>query len=135
MDPIDHTPLDAAIRETREELGLDLERHGQNLGALSAVPATAHGKPVPLVISPFVFSLCETPPPPSLTPNHEVQEVVWIPIDFFLNPSHRTRMQREIAGIPVNLPCYDYQSRRIWGLTLRMVDELLAIVRGQASSI
>ncbi|MBK8013845.1 MAG: CoA pyrophosphatase [Deltaproteobacteria bacterium] len=131
MDPVDRTPLDAAVRETREELGLDLERHGQNIGALSPVPATAHGKPVPLIISPFVFSVGEAPP---LALNHEVQEVVWIPISFFLDPRHRTHMRRAIADVPVTLPCYNYQSRCIWGLTLRMVDELLAILRGLAAT-
>jgi hypothetical protein len=31
--------------------------------------------------------------------------------------------------ISLNLPCYHYEGRRIWGLTLKMLDEFLGVVK------
>lgn len=125
MDPEDHGPLSAARRETREELGLDLDHHGELFGELSHVPAMAHGKPLPMVVVPFVFGLRETPP---LVPDaSEVQEALWVPFDFLADAKNRRTMDRTIAGVPMKLPCYHFEGRVIWGLTLRMLDELLQI--------
>src|SRR5690349_5327166 len=71
VDESDADPLAAAIRETREELGLDLVASGRKLGELSHLVAMAHGKPLPMTVVPFVFALHTDPP---LVLNHEVQE-------------------------------------------------------------
>ena len=69
QDPGDPSPLAAAIRETREELDLDLERGGVCLGRLSDVAAVSRGRPLSLVIIPFVFRIQGEP---AFDPNHEV---------------------------------------------------------------
>jgi hypothetical protein len=33
-------------------------------------------------------------------------------------------------GLPLPMPCYTYRGRVIWGLTLRIVDELLEVAAG-----
>src|SRR5438105_2270539 len=43
VDHDDPDALAAAVRETREELGLDLGVHGEKLGELSHLVAMAHG--------------------------------------------------------------------------------------------
>lgn len=119
----DAEPLAAAVRETREEVGLDLTASGTHLGRLSDVAAIGRGRPLPLVIAPFVFALGE---PLELTPNDEVQEAVWVPLPFLADRANRGTMRWRYHGLPVPLPCYRFEGRLIWGLTLKMVDELLS---------
>jgi 8-oxo-dGTP pyrophosphatase MutT (NUDIX family) len=126
VDPGDATPFEAALRETREELGLDLRARARLLGRLSQVRTVARGRPLRMVIEPFVFELDGRP---ELIPNHEVEEAVWVPLAFLAEPSNRSRMMWTRGGLPVPLPCYRYGGRLIWGLTLRMVDELLSLAR------
>jgi len=127
VDPTDLGPLSAARRETLEEISLDLERDGALIGELSHVPAVAHGKRVPMVILPYVFELRGDP---ELVPDtREVAETVWVPLPFLANHDNRETMKRTFGGVPVTLPCYFYEGRRIWGLTLRMLDELVEVIQ------
>jgi 8-oxo-dGTP pyrophosphatase MutT (NUDIX family) len=127
VDPGDADALAAARRETREELGLDLDRAGRLLGRLSDVaPRTLHRS---LAISPFVFELelAEVP----LVANEEVQEALWIPLAFLADAANRSVFLWTGGGVPLPFPCYRWgEERVIWGLTLRIVDELLAVLAG-----
>jgi 8-oxo-dGTP pyrophosphatase MutT (NUDIX family) len=130
VDPGDETSLAGALREAREELDLDLTRHGRLLGRLSDVRAVARGRRLPLVIEPYVFELRGAP---VLTPNHEVATVVWVPLSFLTDHGHRSTMQWRVDNISIPLPCYRYNEHVIWGLTLQMLDELLELLQ-QGSS-
>jgi 8-oxo-dGTP pyrophosphatase MutT (NUDIX family) len=121
IDGADRDPLAAAIRETREEIALDLTA-APLVGRLSPVPTKAHGKLRPMVIEPFVFELTYEP---VCELSHEVAEIVWVPIDFFRDATNRRTMDWKL----LKLPCYHYRECVIWGLTLRMVDELVAALR------
>lgn len=123
IDAGDPSPLAAAIREAREELGLDVERDGELLGALPVVRTHLRKGPGPRHVAPFVFALRGDPP---LEPNHEVQEAMWVPLDFLRERRNRGRFVWMGRGVPAVLPCYRWQGRVIWGLTLRMIDDLLA---------
>ncbi len=125
VEPSDADPMAGAIRETREEVDLDLERHGEYLGRLDDVRAIGRGRPMALVITPFVFTVAECPP---LEPNHEVAAIVWVPVEFLRDRSNRETMEYRRAGLELELPCYRYQDHLIWGMTLGMVDELLSLV-------
>lgn len=125
LDASDDTTLAAALRETREEIGLNLERTGESIGRLSDVSAVGRGRPVSMVITPFVFVVEDVPP---LVPNHEVAAVVWVPTEFLVDHSNRETMEYQRAGLSLDLPCYRYKEHLIWGMTLGMVDELLSLV-------
>jgi 8-oxo-dGTP pyrophosphatase MutT (NUDIX family) len=130
VDADDSGPLGAVVRETREEIGLDLDRSGRLLGELSHVPAMAHGRPVPMVIFPFVFELAGEV---ALQPDQdEVQEALWVPFSFLLDEHNRGSIEKKIAGVPMKLPAYRLDGRILWGLTLKMVDELLELCRQSA---
>jgi 8-oxo-dGTP pyrophosphatase MutT (NUDIX family) len=127
VDPGDADPLAAARRETREELSLDLETSASLLGRLSDV------KPISLrtslAIAPFVFALRDGDA--ALVPNDdEVQEALWIPWSFLARGENRSTFFWTRNGVPLPLPCYRWDGRVIWGLTLRMVDELRDLVEG-----
>jgi len=128
VDPGDDGTLDAAIRETREEVGLDLVGAGRLIGRLSDVAAVGRGRPMSLVIEPFVFALGQVP---ELVPNHEVAAVVWVPFGFLLDRTNRSSLDYRYGEHTVRLPCYRYRGHVIWGLTFAMVDELVELL-GQA---
>jgi 8-oxo-dGTP pyrophosphatase MutT (NUDIX family) len=123
----DKDPRAAAIRETREEVGLDLQVIGTPLGRLSDVAAVGRGRPLSLVVEPYVFSIEDRP---ELEPNHEVAEVVWVPLNFLLDRSNRSTIPWQHGEVTVNLPCYRFNDHVIWGLTFGMVDELVTLLEG-----
>jgi 8-oxo-dGTP pyrophosphatase MutT (NUDIX family) len=125
VDPGDAGPRAAAVRETREEVGLDLSSLGEQIGRLSDVAAIGRGRPMNMVITPFVYTVDSVPP---LEPNYEVETVVWVPASFLADHHNRESMEWQRAGLSLELPCYRYQDHLIWGLTLGMVDELLSLV-------
>lgn len=115
----DRNSLAAAARETWEEIGVDIAAHGQLLARLSDLVSVPHrGQRRPLIVSPYVFAMRTLP---ILTLNHEVADVVWVPLRFFADRGNRGNT--DWRGF--KLACYTFHSYRIWGLSLQMVDELL----------
>ena len=128
VDDDDASPEAAAIRETEEEVGLRLESHARLLGRLSDVTAVARGRRLGLVIEPFVFELVKAS---ELRLNAEVQEALWVPLGFFFNEANRSSLTYDFEDRTYELPCYRYDGRVVWGLTLRMLDEVLEILSGR----
>ena len=126
VDPGDASTLAAALRETREEIGLDLERVGRPLGRLSEVRTHLPLGSVPHSVVPFAFAV-EGDPPLSL--NEEVQEALWVPLSFLLDRGNRSSITWVRKGLPLPMPCYRYEGRVIWGLTLKIVDEVIAVAK------
>ena len=124
VEPADASPLDAALRETREEIGLDLAALGRPLGSLSEVRTHLPLGSVPHSVVPFAFSVDGDPP---LAPNEEVQEALWVPLSFLADGRNRSSFTWVRKGLPLPMPCLRYEGRVIWGLTLRIVDELVAV--------
>lgn len=127
VDPSDPTPLAAALRETREEIALDLEALGRPLGRLSEVRTHLPLGSVPHSVVPFAFAVDGDP---QLTRNEEVQEVLWVPLSFLLHRGNRSAFTWVRKGLPLPMPCYTFEGRVIWGLTLKIVDELIEVAGG-----
>jgi 8-oxo-dGTP pyrophosphatase MutT (NUDIX family) len=121
----DISTLHTARRETWEEIGLDTEQHTQYRGRLSDIVTRSHRGRRAMVVTPYVFTIDDVP---ELAINHEVAEVLWVPLTFLTDANNRQRMQWQVKKVQLDLPCYFYQERRIWGLSLRMLDELLVLV-------
>ena len=125
VDPVDGGPLATAVREAREELALDLERDGELLGALPVARTHLRSGQGPLWVAPFVFELTSAP---RLVPNDEVQEAVWVPLGFLLDPANRGSFAWTGRGATIQMPCVRYEGRLIWGLTLKMLGDLLGLL-------
>ena len=121
----DRDEMAAAMRETRVELGLDLAGEGEPLGRLSDVAAVSRGRPLSLVIVPYVFMIRGQP---QLVLNHEVADFVWVPLSYLADYDNRSTVEWRLGGMTIPLPCYRYRDKLIWGLTFGMVDELLSIL-------
>ena len=126
-DPTDKNGFEVALRETREEVGLALTPDDHCLGRLSDINARPSRRVLGMAVSAFVFHLQRDV---KFVPNYEVAEVVWIPLSFLLDTANRERMVWERGNIKLPLPCYFYEGKRIWGLSLAMLDELMDVLEG-----
>lgn len=123
-DPGDPDLAATAIRETAEEVGLQLPRAALIGGLDDVVPRT----PVlpPIAVRPFVFAL---PQLPVLTPNREVAAVRWVPLEHLLHPATYHAVRIQLRGEDREFPAYQLEDAIVWGLTERVLTGLLAHLR------
>jgi 8-oxo-dGTP pyrophosphatase MutT (NUDIX family) len=127
-DPDDADVVATAVRETREEVGIDLNADGEPIGRLDELRAIARHQPLDLVISPVVFAL--RGPAPLTLSAREVESAVWVPLAFFASPAARATYTRTLEGIESEFPAFRYDRYTIWGLTHRILTGFLEIVGG-----
>jgi 8-oxo-dGTP pyrophosphatase MutT (NUDIX family) len=122
-DAEDPTPLQTALRETREELGIDVTGV-RVLGALDEVP-TLGG--TGFRIQPFVGVL---PQGLEYKPNPmEVEFIIEVPLAHLLDPTaHRTE-PHHVRGVEYEVDFYTYETHVIWGATGRILRHLLHLAR------
>lgn len=128
MDKGDAHGYAVAVRETEEEVGLVLGEEDKCIGRLSDIITRPRRGPFGMAVTPFVFRLEREV---EFNPNEEVAEVVWVPLEFLLDTGNREQMEWRYKGLKMALPCYYYQGRCIWGLSLMMLDELMDLVEGR----
>jgi 8-oxo-dGTP pyrophosphatase MutT (NUDIX family) len=110
--------LATAVRETVEEIGLDLATTSEALGALDEVRAMARMRPLELTILPFVFRLVR---PAALQLSAEVTSVHWLSLAALLGADLRSTMDYVHDGTSLRFPCVRVDEVVIWGLTYRML--------------
>ena len=125
-DPQDRSNFSCALRETEEELGVDLSLWGAPLGELSDVNTGWRKDRPEMLVTPFIFSVSELP---ELTPNDEVDDVVWVPLHFLMDEGNREPLEWEWKGQKMETDSYLYDCYRIWGLSLMMIDEMMGLLR------
>ena len=125
MDDGDLDLIDAAIRETEEEIGLDL-RESHLIGPLSHQRAAPRGRTIDMLVAPYVFVVESMP---SLTLNHEVDEVVWGSFnDMFKGHNHDVEF-RAVADAQIPFNGYRIEQQHfVWGLTYRTLQTLFTAV-------
>jgi 8-oxo-dGTP pyrophosphatase MutT (NUDIX family) len=124
QDPAEADLVTTAIRETAEEVGLDL-RPEHLLGSLDDVVPRTPSLP-PIAVRPFVFALDRRP---ELTLNPEVAAARWIPLDLLLHPDTYHSVQLEIRGESREFPAYRLDDSVVWGMTERILTKLVEHVR------
>lgn len=109
--------LSTAIREAREETGIDLDA-AEMLGALDDVnPRSPHLPPI--FVRPFVFALQHRPP--HTNSPAEVQRSFWIPFRTLLDPATSDQITLTFRGVPRTFTAYKVEGEVIWGMTERIV--------------
>jgi len=116
-DPQDLNPLETACRETQEEIGVDLSATDQ-LGRLDDLQGRHGGRSREMVISCFVFGAHGVD---RFIPNHEVGDVVTLPISTLLDPSAQREVPWPQAGRVFPGIYVGGGERVIWGLTYRFL--------------
>ncbi len=122
-DATDRDLLHTALRETEEELGVTLSP-SQLVAPLDDLEAIAHGRRTGMVIRPYVFTQT-TPLPPLRVPNREVAEVVWTPLAPLFDGTSDTAFPYRMGDTVWDLPAWKVQQHIVWGLTHRIVSNLL----------
>ncbi|MBP2637404.1 MAG: nudL [Firmicutes bacterium] len=142
----DDTPLDAALRETVEELGVTREEIVA-LGAMDLVVS-----PIGVMLYPFVVHLATER---AFVPNvDEVAEVFTVPLSFLLAAKPQTAFMetatRPLEGFPYELlppeypqgyrrrakyPVlfYQYNNYVIWGITARVLAAFISLCQDRVS--
>ena len=85
----------------------------------------ARGRPVDLVIAPFVFRLRA---PAEGAPSHEVGSLHWLSLERLLAPETRSTLEYAHEGTVLELPCLRIDGLVIWGLTYRMFASLASLL-------
>ena len=108
--------LDTSIRETREEIGIDISR-SQVVGQLKPVTTLNSG----FTITPFITVQDIVQ---SLNPNSEIESILEIPLipllktmDEDKDPTHKSIQE---------MYTFTFQNHLIWGASARMLKQILA---------
>jgi 8-oxo-dGTP pyrophosphatase MutT (NUDIX family) len=109
IDATDASPLDTALREAEEEIGLSrefidpigyLDLYGTSFG-FRILPAVARIKPG------FKLRINQS----------EVDDVFEVPLAFLMNPVNHQTHSKEFRGIERSYYAMPYEERYIWGAT------------------
>jgi 8-oxo-dGTP pyrophosphatase MutT (NUDIX family) len=121
VELIDPGPLEAALRESQEEVGID-PRHVRILGQLDQVTAASSFLVTPFVgVIPFPYTF-------SLNPA-ETAAVFSVPVTALLDPNCMTVESRPLnpRGSTYH---FQYEGWDIWGATAKMIKQLLELAYG-----
>lgn len=99
-DPEDESDMAAAIRETREEVGLDLSTSEclQAGNLPERIVASTFGRVPLMVLCPYIFVHTAKVTPPLKPSPAEVASVHWVPLRALLSPKLRTREYVDTAS-------------------------------------
>jgi 8-oxo-dGTP pyrophosphatase MutT (NUDIX family) len=116
IDKGDASPLDSALREAEEEIGLD-RAHVTPLGYLDLYLTTLGYRIVPVI--------SRVEPPFKLTLNTgEVDAAFEVPLNFLMNLNNVERHARDWQGITRHYYVITFGERTIWGVTAGILRNL-----------
>ena len=124
QEPTDPTLLDTAIRETREEIGVDIAEHGALLGVLDELGPSSPRLP-PLSILPHVAVVERSLP---LVLSREVASAFWVPLETLRDPTASREVDLDLATGVMRVSSLSYKEHIIWGLTERILRQFFALL-------
>lgn len=120
----DPTLADTAIRETREETGIDLVSDGTVIGTLDDLRPNTVRLPA-VIVRPYVVLLNKFEP---LLLSDEVALAFWIPLEAFKDAPAWRDTDVLARGVQMNRRAFHHQGQVIWGMTERILAQLLALL-------
>lgn len=117
-DSCDKTLLETAVREVIEELGIQIATTEKFFTLRELYIPPSH-----FLVQPYLCFIRELP---ELNPNHEIAEIVHLPVEHLLQKEILT--QHEIEIFPTKelrkVPAIAFQKHYIWGATAMMLYEI-----------
>jgi 8-oxo-dGTP pyrophosphatase MutT (NUDIX family) len=117
--------LATAVRETKEEVGIDLLNGGRFLGRLPAITPDNRLLPrieiIPFVaIAPAIFTIER---------NHEVDTVFWVSLCHLKREGLSAEFRMNIGEVVKKWPAYPSEEGPIWGITERILTGFLSSLK------
>lgn len=125
-EPGDSSLVDTATRETREETGLELDRDGTFIGTLDDLRPRINRLP-DVIVRPYVVLLDACPP---LVLSTEVALAFWIPLAVLRDSGSWHDTPILARGIPISARAFHHEGHVIWGLTERILGQLIGLLAG-----
>lgn len=119
----DASLLHTALRETREEVGINLEPDAV-IGKLSPVYIPVSN----FLVQPFVAVMHSEPR--YYADPREVVDIINVPLQHFLNPDVKTKQHITVGkNMRMHVPGYTLGERLLWGATAMMMSEVEYLLR------
>ena len=117
----DETPVQAALRETYEELGISPDRVTV-LGQLPGVHMPTSRQCVTPIVGYTETAIFQPSPA-------EVAEILVVPLHDLVGYTTILYYPRLIKGVEVDVPYFAIQNKKIWGATAIIIAEFVAVWR------
>ncbi len=117
MQPGDVTAMDTAVRETKEEVGIDLRKDAKFLGYSEPMP-THTGT---MEVVPCVFLLSHDV---GVGGSQEVASYRWVGLNRLLSAESRSTFPLTRGEDRMDLPAFKVDDYVVWGLTHRIVSSM-----------
>jgi len=115
---------DTALRETREETGIDLRNDGTVIGTLDDLRPQTTGLPA-IIVRPYVVLLKRAD---SLLLSDEVALAFWVPLEELRQAGSWRDTSVFARGIQLTARAFHHEGHVIWGMTERILAQLLALL-------
>lgn len=120
------TLIETAIRETREEIGINIDLESPEWELLGEYPKNFVSVS-DYLITPFIFLY--TPKNGNkieyVPDEYEIVEAFDVPLEHLLNPKNMRIEKREWQGVLFDIHYYKYKDRTIWGVTGMLLNDFL----------
>jgi 8-oxo-dGTP pyrophosphatase MutT (NUDIX family) len=133
----DASLLAAAVRETFEEVGVNLGAGGEVLGRLGVVepksPLAPRVSVAPFVaVAPAEYHVRrEGEAVPPLVLSEEVAAAFWVPVSALRSGGRSEVFKMVFAGVEREWPAYPSEHGPIWGITERILTEFLETMNAE----
>lgn len=123
MESADNSKLETAIRETYEEVGININSSGRILGSLDDVnPNNPRARN--FIVTPYLSVLNEEV---VIKPDsNEVERTLWVPMHHLVDDRNLEVRIVERGGREVKDYAYQYEQYLIWGMTGRILHQFLS---------
>jgi 8-oxo-dGTP pyrophosphatase MutT (NUDIX family) len=120
FDAKDHGIFETAVREAKEETGIDLSTC-ELLGRLDEViPSSIRS----ITVMPYVFLAPQTVE--VILDHKEIEEAYWVPLPYLVDKNNVRNVNTRIHGNGIEVPAYKLLGGQIvWGLTFRIIQSLI----------
>jgi 8-oxo-dGTP pyrophosphatase MutT (NUDIX family) len=123
MEEADADIVETALRETREEIGVD-ESHVSVIGYLETMP-TVTGYAVTPVVG-LVDGAIELQ-----IDRTEVEYAFEVPLSYLTEPQNHRMVTREWQGLSFSMVEFHFEGQRIWGATAQMLLRFINIIKNK----
>lgn len=130
---VDKSPVDTALREAEEEIGLD----SCHLEVLCTLPPFISGWLDTTAVTPVIALLHLDIEQLEICENHEVEHALWVPLRHFIMSDYHTQLRGQWRAMLMSLSSFHLKETEtghtciIWGLTASICIAASSIALGE----